>query len=591
MSIGVTVNGTFHLLPGVYPIVDASDLVAAEQGGQGILGIVGIGTGVLEPKKVHHVTPNLGVLARQYVAGSEILTAARLAIDPSGQVPGVTNLYLITANPATQATLTLQDTNSLNVVGLRSHGYGAHFNTITAQVDNAAKELTLAFGTGAEQVTEIFNYGTGAGTLAALVADINDRSALASATLVAAGAENLKTLVATPFAGASDGIVGGTKASRTLKDNSAVDVLKLDTKGIGTGMNATTVAVDNATKKVTITQAGTQEIFTYGTGAGSIAALASLMNSTSGLVSATFLAAGDESLLTMVAAPFSGGTAPAAPTLQDYQDCLDQLGGTNIQLVMLASSMQAAQVALADHCETNKRIGFCGYDLQSNWGQTAQRDTNIANLQNRAASIGSPAVLFSGVGTDGLPSYLAVAKYAGIAAGVAPSVPLNNKDLKTTVAEAELSVEEAEDLLAAGVSPPFRRQNPQRPGFVIADGLSTYTADDNLYNRIVSVRRAADGMNQDIIYELEGYLGNEGTEVTVGRVINAVDRRLRRATLPSSTLRIAGYDRNSISATFESTVLRVYYSFTPIQPIRYIVPIASLKATVIEQTIEIPLGQ
>lgn len=487
MSIGVVVNGVLHILPGVYPIVDSSDLVVSQEGAQGILAIIGLGTGIFAPKTVQRVTPNFGILSRQYVAGSEILQAAKFAINPSGQVPGASQLYLMTVNAATQSVKTLVDTTGspVNVITLTSIAYGVAFNGIAVAVDNTNREVTITFGSGAETVTEIHTYDTGSGALAALVAKINDESGLVTAALLAAGNETLATISATAFASGADG----------------------------------------------------------------------------------------------------------AATDQDYLDCLNQLAATNVNIVMVASSDLQVQIALADHCETLKRIGFCGMDLQTGWQNTGTRATNITAIKNRAAAIGSPAVLNSGIGTDGFASYLSVAKYAGIAAGVSPSVPLNNKDLQTIEVEADLGIEEVEDLLSNGVSPPFRRRNPNRPGFVIADGLSTYTADDNLYNRILSVRRAADGMNLDIVYELEGYLGNEATEVTVGRVINAVDRRLRKATLPSSSLRIAAYDRNAISATFEATVLKVFYSFEPVQPIRFIVPIASLKATLIEQTIEIPLGQ
>jgi len=581
-------------MPGVYPVVDSSDLVSTLEGGAGILAIVGLGTGVLEPKKLHHVTPNAGILNRLFIPGSEILTAAKLAINPSGQVPGASHLYLVTANPATKASTILQDGSSADAITLTSHGYGLAFNGIEVVVDDVAKEVTLTYGTGAEKVTEIFSYGTGADSLAALVAKINDTSALVVAALIAAGDDTLDTITATAFTGGTDGITGATPASITLKDETpatALDVITLTTKGLGTGQNSMDCTIDDTAKTLKVILGDTEETFTYGTGAGALQALVALINATSGLVTAVFIEGGTETLADLAAAPFTGGAAVSAPTLADWTDCLDQLGGTNVNLVMVATPLQTVQVALADHCEVNKRIGFCGYSLQTGWQVTNTRATNISNLQARATALGSPAVLFSGVGTDDLASYLSVAKYAGIAAGVAPSVPLNNKDLQTSVIEAELSIEEAEDLLAAGVSPPFRRLNPNRPGFVIADGLSTYTADDNLYNRIISVRRAADGMNQDIIYELENYLGSEATEVMIGRVISAVDRRLSRAMLASSSLRIANYDRNAISATFESTVLKVYYSFEPIQPIRFIVPIASLKATVIEQTIEIPLGQ
>lgn len=130
----------------------------------------------------------------------------------------------------------------------------------------------------------------------------------------------------------------------------------------------------------------------------------------------------------------------------------------------------------------------------------------------------------------------------------------------------------------------------QRPGFVIGDGLSTYTADDNLFNRIISVRRGALAMEEDIANELEQFLGLEGVEFVIARAMSAVDRRLRRATRRDVSVRIADYNPAAIRAEFASTVLKIYYSFEPIQPIRFIVPIGSLKPTIIERSFEIPIG-
>jgi hypothetical protein len=482
MSIGVNVNGTFHVLPKVIPVIDASELVAALEGATGILAIIGTGTGLIAPKTFHQVAATSGTLNRQYVEGSDVLTAARLAINPSGQVPGASQLRIITPNLATQPSLTLQDTTGtpVNVITLTAHGYGTEFHNIKVAVDNTAKEVTITYKT----TTEIHTYGVGAGALAALVAKINDRSGLVTAALLAAGNETLATISATALAGA----VNGT------------------------------------------------------------------------------------------------------PSTQDWTDCLDEVARHNVNLVLALDSTLTIQQLLVAHCQLYQRIGFCGYSLQTGWNNAGTRATNLGNLKTRAAALGSPNVMFSGIGTDGFASYLSVAKYAGIAAGIPPSVPLNNKDLQTTTVEADLFIEEAEDLLLAGVSPPYRRLNPERPGFVISDGLSTYTGDDNLFNRIISVRRAAYGMMNEIVNELEQFLGQEAIEVVVGRVITTVDRMLQQATKRDAAIRIQAYDRASISATFEGTVLRVYYSFFPVQPIRFIVPIASLRATIIEQVIEIPVA-
>ncbi len=482
MGIGVNVEGKFAVLPQVIPVLDASSLLSAEQGAQGILAIIGRGTGLIKPKTLVRVDVTSGEIDRLLVPGSEILQAAHFAISPSRQVPGVSELRLITVNPAVQSAKTLQDTTGspVNVITLTSLGYGAKFNGITVQVDNTAKVVTLKL----DLVTETFSYGTGAGSLAALVALINARSGLVSAALLAAGNETLATIAATALTGGSDG----------------------------------------------------------------------------------------------------------SPVTQDFTDVFNILAQNEVNLVCLIDSSLTNQTMLADHCEAMRRTGFCGYTTQTGWTVAGTRVTNIGNLKTRAGQIGSDAVHFNGIGSDGQPSYISIAKYAGIVAGIDPSVPWNNKDLAAVSVETDLTIDEVSDLLDNGVAPPFRRLNPNRPGWVISDGISTWTADDNLFHRIGSVRRGALAMERDIVMEVDQFLGQEATEVTIGRAVTAVNRRLQLATQPGQSVRIVSFDANATRAEFSSTVLRIFYTFTPILPIRFVVPIGSLKPTTITRTIEIPLG-
>ena len=482
-GLGVGVNGRFHILPQVIPILDGSELVSVQQGAQNILCLIGTATGLIKPKTLTAINPTTGVLERLLVPGSELLKAARLAINPSAAVAGAAQLRLITTNPATQSSVTLQDKagTPANVVKLISNGWGAKFNDITVEVDDVAREVTLVL----DDATEIFTYGTGAGSLQSLVDSINERSVIVTATLVAAGDETLaKIATAQKLTGGTDG----------------------------------------------------------------------------------------------------------TPTSQDMTDVFAVLDQHRVNIVCLIDPDLADQMQLVAHVESKRRIGFCGHSLQTGWGTAATRATNLANLTTRAAALSSKKVLFNGIGIDGLASYISVAKWAGIAAGTDPSVPLNNKDLRAITAEVDLSVSEIENLLSKGVAIPVRRLNQVAPGFMIADGPSTYTANHNLADRLISVQRGALAMEDDIVNEIEQFLGQEATQAITGRIVSAVNRRLTRALEPNVPVRIAGFDPTQTSATFESTILRVFYSFEPVQPVRFIVAIGSLKPTVINRVLEIPLG-
>jgi hypothetical protein len=347
-----------------------------------------------------------------------------------------------------------------------------------------------------------------------------------------------------------------------------------------------TISVDATAKTVTFVLDLVTEVYTYVDNGMQV--LVDLINDRSSLVSAVLVAEGVP--VDVAATNFTGG-AVGTTTNQNWLDAFDALDANDIDLELLVSPDPVIQSLWGEHLDNDKRFGFTGYGSTNTWNTFNNRQTSITNLLNAAANLGSRQVVFAGVGTDDEPSYVSTAaKYAGIAAGMDPPNPVTNKDLSTITVEADLADPEIEALLLGGVAPPMRRRNRQRPGFVCSRSLTTWTADDNLFNREFSVGRGARAIEREIKNQLEQYVGKAGEVAIVGRAVATVDRVLAFATRSDVSARIVSYDRKAIKGVLEGTVLKIFYTFVPILPINFPFAIGALLPTVITKTVELNLA-
>jgi len=200
-ALGFNDAGRFTMFPGVSSHINAEALDAVEQGPTGIVAILGIGAGFLEPKKVTSLPLALGSPARM-IAPSDLLEAAKFAVRPFQDLDrAVAQVLVVPVTPATHSQLELMAGASVTLT-LISAGWGLKMNELVASV--VGTRLTIKFATA--NIVEVYDQ---TGTVEELAAAIKARSAIVQATFGTEGA--IDPLPETAF-------TGGTEPAATPTD-------------------------------------------------------------------------------------------------------------------------------------------------------------------------------------------------------------------------------------------------------------------------------------------------------------------------------------------------------------------------------------
>lgn len=388
-------------------------------------------------------------------------------------------------------------------------------------------------------------------------------------------------------------VTPATASTKKIVSVTPADLVTFTSLGWGTKFNGITVAHDASLKKVTFVLPLTggrnlTEVYVYTT----MADLVAQVNGRSTLCTAVLNLEGTG--VTYAAAAMTGGTEPAA-VAADWTDSIAALATLRVNIIHLATAdttvMAAAQAYISNH---RARL-FTGSATTRNWNGASNRASAITAIKAEIAAINDIRVMHVGIGADGYAGYLSSARHAALASCLEPSVPMTQKQLGFASLEARLDlyteVGGVDGLLLAGCAPPV--PDPNSPStFIVSRGLSTWSGDDNLYNREHSVLAAVDGIRDTLEDQLQGYLGGEGTPGVLGRIRERVESILREAKKPTSAIRINDYDPDSIVVTFTSdTVARVTCKITPIPPINFIAVTLNLQRTDITITTDVNLSQ
>jgi len=465
-GVGINVNGRWTAFPSVTSIINADELALLNQGPQGVMAILGVGAGLFPPKVASILPTDVGSPER-FISDSDLLVAAQFAAQPFadlGRGPGT--ILVVPVNPSTQATSQVSSATPTLLYTLTAKPYGFAGHRIFRKTETGKLTVTLKTAAGATIAQEVYTFTDGAGgAIAGLVAEVNARSGLVSATFSAEG----------------------------------------------TPVNAADTAL-------------------------------------------------------------AGATEPAAVTA-DWSDALNALNRLRVNCITVTDATSTIWALLQAYCDLKRCRGFIGSGLHD-WNGIANRQASIATLISEAAALNSPRMMHVGLGMNGHPGNLAAAKYAALAASLDPSNPMTFKHLTgisalETQLDPDTEVGAVGGLLLGGVAPPVPDPSNLNT-FLVSRGLSTWTGDDNLYRREHSVLAAIDGLQDNIEARLRDMLGREGTVQNIARVRNLVRDVCEQAKLPTETVRINGYDRDSIVASFTSdTVLRVAVDVEPIPPINF----------------------
>jgi hypothetical protein len=157
MAKGIYFDGRRIIRPQAITKIDDSGMFARGLGGGNTLALIGEATGG-EPGKVLWFTdPSY---AKTVFRSGDLLTAIQRAYDPSDSVNGAYLVAAIRVNPATQATLALNDALGNPLILLTSLDWGIWNNQIKARIEtatlNRGKKVTITYGSSYDQGDNIF---------------------------------------------------------------------------------------------------------------------------------------------------------------------------------------------------------------------------------------------------------------------------------------------------------------------------------------------------------------------------------------------------------------------------------------------------
>lgn len=271
--------------------------------------------------------------------------------------------------------------------------------------------------------------------------------------------------------------------------------------------------------------------------------------------------------------PLASGVDGSTTSTQ-WTNALTALQTENVDIIVPVTQDQTIAAQVKAHVELMsgvkmrmERIAFVG--SSNNFSTNA---LYIADLTTNAAALTSSRVVLCAPGikrpdangnlkTYG-PEFMA-ACIAGLVAGQQIGESPTYKFVKAVGLDFGFSYTDLESLLLAGVTPV---QFVKDQGFRIAQGITTYQTDANPMYREISVRRVGDYLMKSIRTQLERqFVGGRGDSATIQAMQNTVVSML------SSMIqdRIITAFRN-VSISIQSSIARVSFEFSPVEPINYI---------------------
>ncbi|MCD0168076.1 phage tail sheath protein [Deinococcus sp. 23YEL01] len=231
----------------------------------------------------------------------------------------------------------------------------------------------------------------------------------------------------------------------------------------------------------------------------------------------------------------SDGPVPAAT---DYINALRLLEQMPVIGIALGSGDPVAVAALASHIDSQsgvkarrERFGSCGVAPQSTKGQFIGASLELASLYaefDRLVVAGNVA-FDNDVQTGALiPQHGAVLGAAALALKVStrPEEPVTNKRVKFNKFQYAFNTEELEDLIEGGVMP--ANYDNEQGANIIVQGITTYTADNNVASRKLAAVDSLDYLNRKIRQRITSLsIGKIADEARVKAILQSVKNLLQ----------------------------------------------------------------
>lgn len=555
---GVFFNGRLLQSPTTASVVDDSALYNKNLTVGNVVALIGRATGGKPNTALRFGSPSEAEAA---LIDGELLTAVRKAFDPSAQTGSPTTVVVVRVNPATQASLALQDATPATVINIVSTDYGLYTNQIKVKVESGSsvgKKVTTQFG---NDYYSADNIARNAFKVRYTGGEASARMSI-TGTSISLEAPNA-TVVATIDLNAYDTI-------QEVVDR--INVVSGFTASVqdGNGNKPALQGLDFVSN---------QDVKTADyIATAHLQAIVDWINSTSeGFITAT-RPANVGTLPANIAFTYLAGGSDGTVTNTEWSNAYTTLQTVDVQWVVPISSDASIHAMNDTHCAfmTNvmrmERRGIVGMAS----GSTDQQALDAAKAINsdRTSLVHLGFYDYNATGALVLqPPYILAALLAGAFAGVNPGTPLTNKSIKVRGLERKLrNPTDTDVLLEGGVLCVEDTPN----GYKVVKSITTWLTNDN-YNRVeISTGVALDFVARNVRNALDVLRGEKASPIALSRAVSITESTLRELARaePQGPGVIVGDAENpaykNIRATIEGDVLRVEYQCSPVIPVNFV---------------------
>lgn len=551
-SIFPVVNGQTIVLPGVYGSVVGNSTYSPNAGGNDPLIFVAQSYGVQPQTPVLFTDPNSLISAMR---GSPSAQFVPFFFNPSSQLNGASQIYLINVSPSTQSTATIFGTASAGNITLTSTNYGSPSNLLyytLTEGNSGGYTLSITDKYSGATVT-----GNNLGIPFALGYQGTATSGVTYQVELPTGAQYPSFILTSPNPGESVTFTLSPDTFPTVTSliNAINGIGPYVAYGVSSSAGQTPAnLLDITSGQVTIPTGGTS--FVYVT--AYIADLTTWVNDFSGLATATpttpypYYQPYSLTLETNVA--FTGASN-GVPTSSDYAQALQTALNYSASVIFIDSNEPSIVALGVQHVQTAATTGVSlprRYVTGPALGATTAQALALASsCNNPHTTVAYPGGVSAINGTPTLYSSLTTAAMiAGAMQGNPPATPLTNKALAYTSLEVNLTTSAIEELQSGGVLVAYLPPTVKVP--TLATDVTTWLNSNNpfyIYNQQVAL---GDALLSNLLTNLKSFIGQpvQNTAITGGLIRNRILRVLNSLT---GTI-VAPGNPPSIAVSYNSTL-------------------------------------
>ncbi len=499
----------------------------------------------------------------------ELLTAIKKAFDPSSETTGPATIIAIRVNPATQASLTLNDSTPAAAINLVSTGYGLYTNQIKVKVEaatNYGTKLTTQMGSSYYSQDDVYRKAF----------SLQYAGAQASATMTISGT-TLTLAAPTGTTVATIDLATYPTVQQVVDRINAVASFSA-TVLEGNGAKATLNALDYVTSVDVKTAL-------YTVRADLQAAIDWINGTGEGYITATRASNAGKPPATLAFTYLSGGS-DGTTTNTEWSNAYTTLQTADVQWVTPISSDPAIHAMNDAHCVFmsntmfRERRGICGMPSGS---------TNAAAI-TAAAALNSDRTSLVHLGYYDydansnlvlMPPYMTAALIAGAFSGVSPGTALTNKSIKVRGLERLLrKPTETDALINGGV---LCVHQDDDGSYKVVQSISTWLTDEK-YNRVeVSCGAAVDYMMRTVRTAHKVLIGQKAGPLTLGRAVSLTTTaltQLAQAEPVGPGILVGDADSpafTGVTASLVGDVIAVKWQASPVIPVNFVESVAYIQ--------------